>query len=136
MPATRMAHTGDVARARAEFPTRRGDNLRFLLRKRFGWMRPYLKDGAHVVEVGCGTGLSREFLDHPGLELTDVTPNPWVDRVVDALRMPYEAGSLDAVISNNMIHHLAKPQVFFREVDRSSSDPAFRSSWCSSIPAA
>lgn len=118
MARTRMSHTGDVALAREQLHRRKGHNMLFLLEKRFAWMRPYLADAARAVEVGCGAGFSREFLKHESLELTDVVAQPWVDRVVDALDMPYESGSLDAVISNNMIHHLAKPAVFFAEVAR------------------
>ncbi|HET8570166.1 MAG TPA: class I SAM-dependent methyltransferase [Candidatus Limnocylindria bacterium] len=112
-----MRHAGDVARARASLETRRGANLRYVLRKRFSWMRPYLGEGRHAVELGCGAGFSRMFLDAP-LELTDVEPQPWVDRVVDALAMPYSDASVDVLIANNVIHHLATPPRFFAEAAR------------------
>jgi SAM-dependent methyltransferase len=62
-----------------------------------------------VVELGAGPGLSREVLDEPGLEVTDVLDNPWLDRRVDAMSLPYPPASLDAVICSHMIHHVAAP---------------------------
>lgn len=114
----RVAHAGDVARSRAEFATRRGANLRFLLRKRIAWMRRYIGDDTVAVELGCGAGFSRLFLGGARLELTDVEARPWVDRVVDALAMPYADGTVDVLIANNVVHHLARPPLFFAEAAR------------------
>ena len=113
-----VEHAGDVERARAEYPTRRGANLRHVLRKRFTWMQRYLGPTTHAVEVGCGAGFSAMFLRAGRLELTDTEARPWVDRVVDAHALPYAEGGLDALIANNVIHHLAYPDRFFREAIR------------------
>lgn len=114
----RVQHAGDVVRSRADYATRRGANLRFLLRKRIRWMQRYIDDGTRAVELGCGAGFSRLFLHGERLELTDVEPRPWVDRVVDALAMPYADGSIDVLIANNVVHHLATPALFFAEAAR------------------
>lgn len=114
----RVEHAGDVVRSRAEYATRRGANLRFLLRKRIAWMQRYIADTTVAVELGCGAGFSRLFLRGARLELTDVEPRPWVDRVVDALAMPYGNGSVDVLIANNVVHHLARPPLFFAEAAR------------------
>jgi len=114
----RVQHAGDVVRSRAEYATRRGANLRFLLRKRIRWMQRYIDNGTRAVELGCGAGFSRLFLHGARLELTDVEPRPWVDRVVDALAMPYAEGSIDVLIANNVVHHLATPPLFFAEAAR------------------
>lgn len=113
-----VRHAGDVARARAAFATRPGQNLRYLLRKRFSWMQPYLDERTFAVELGCGAGFSEMYLRAGRLELTDVEPQPWVDRVVDALAMPYADSTVDVLIANNVIHHLARPYRFFREAQR------------------
>lgn len=113
-----VKHVGDVAKARAEYATRPGGNLRFLLRKRFSWMQRYLGPEAFAVEVGCGAGFSALFLRAGRLELTDIEAHPWVDRIVDAQAMPYADASVDAVIANNVIHHLAGPARFFAEAAR------------------
>lgn len=114
----RVTHAGDVARSRAEYATRRGANLRYLLRKRISWMQRYLTDDTFAVELGCGPGFSRLFLRSARLELTDVEARPWVDRVVDALAMPYPDGTIDVLIANNVVHHLATPPLFFAEAAR------------------
>ncbi len=113
-----VRHAGDVERARAEFATRQGANLRYVLRKRFAWMQAYLGPTSYAVEVGCGAGFSRLFLRAGRLELTDTEPWPWVDRVVDAHSLPHADASVDAVIANNVIHHLAYPERFLREATR------------------
>jgi len=51
--------------------------------------------------------------------LTDYnSPNDWIDEDVDALAMPYEDSSIDVVIASHMIHHIATPAIFFREISR------------------
>ena len=69
------------------------------------------------------TGSARERLhrlweDLRPLDPIDFEPRPWVDRVVDALAMPYADASLDVLIANNVVHHLAYPDRFFREAAR------------------
>jgi SAM-dependent methyltransferase len=108
----------DVVRAREDYATRRGANLRYVLRKRFSWMQRYLGPDTYAVEVGCGAGFSPLFLHAGRIELTDAEPRPWVDRVVDAHALPHDSTSIDALIANNVIHHLAFPDRFFREATR------------------
>lgn len=113
-----VRHAGDVERVRAEYPHRRGANLRHVLRKRFAWMQRYLGPETFAVEVGCGAGFSELFLHAGRLELTDTAPHPWVDRVVDAHALPHADASVDVLIANNVVHHLAYPDRFFREAIR------------------
>lgn len=114
--ANRMAHEGDVRGARARFLKTRFNNLDILLEQRFGWMREHLKPGDVIVEFGCGAGFSKLYLDHPGLILTDVLDNDWVDRHADAMNPPFEPGSVDVIICSHMIHHMAHPVKFFAKV--------------------
>ena len=115
----RMQHEGDVRRAREHFLNHRPANLAFLLAQRFEWMNTYLDGREQVIEVGAGAGFSRLFIRNPHLKLTDYhREHPWIDEAVDAMAMPYADNSLDAVISSHMIHHLANPLAFFREVQR------------------
>ncbi len=81
-------------------------------------MQRYVGDDTLAVELGCGAGFTRLFLRGARLELTDVEPRPWVDRIVDALAMPYADGAVDVLIANNVVHHLARPPLFFAEAAR------------------
>jgi ubiquinone/menaquinone biosynthesis C-methylase UbiE len=114
----KMKHVGDVASARAHFLTNRPSNLTFLLEKRYSWMNDFIDKASHGIEVGCGTGLSKEFIKHRAFKLTDIANYDWVDCYVDALQMPFKDSSLDFIISSNMIHHLARPAIFFNECSR------------------
>jgi len=113
-----VSHAGDAQRARDGYAKRRGSNLKFLLRKRFSWMQRYLGPESYAVEVGCGAGFSEMFLRAGRLELTDAEARPWVSRVVDAQELPYADASVDVLIANNVIHHLAYPDRFFRGAAR------------------
>lgn len=113
-----VRHAGDVARAREAYARRHGDNLRYVLRKRFGWMQRYLGPATYAVEVGCGAGFSELYLSAGRFERTDVEEHPWVGRVVDAHALPYAEASVDVLIANNVIHHLARPRLFLREAVR------------------
>lgn len=113
-----VRHAGDAQRARDEYAHRAGSNLKFLLRKRFSWMQPYLGPRTYAVEIGCGAGFSELFLQAGTLELTDAEPRPWAKRIVDAQEMPYADASVDVLITNNVIHHLAYPDRFFRGAAR------------------
>ena len=52
------------------------------------------------------------------ITLSDVIDNPWVDRKEDALNLSYADETLDVIIANNMIHHLAQQLKFFQEANR------------------
>ena len=114
----RMANEGDLVAARDLFLRQRPNNLNYLLNKRYSWMNHYLQSKEHVIEVGSGAGFSKEFIHHSNFQLTDVEKYDWIDVEADALNLPFDDGSIDAVISSHMIHHLAKPVVFFREMIR------------------
>jgi len=113
-----VRYAGDVLRARSEYDKNTGSNLKFLLRKRFSWMQSYLGPQTYAVEVGCGAGFSELYLSAGTLELTDAEPRPWARRVVDAQDLPYADASVDVLIANNVIHHLAYPDRFFRGASR------------------
>ncbi|MDA8698178.1 methyltransferase domain-containing protein [Rhodopirellula sp.] len=81
-------------------------------------MDSYLAGCEQVIEIGSGAGFSKVFLSNEKIRLTDVVKHDWIDEEVDALNTPYADSSLDAVVSSHMIHHLATPVVFFREMAR------------------
>jgi len=113
-----VRYAGDAIRAREQYAKRPGSNLKFLLHKRFSWMQHYLGPETYAVEIGCGAGFSEMFLHAGTLELTDAEARPWAKRVVDAHELPYADASVDVLIANNVIHHLAYPDRFFRAAAR------------------
>ena len=113
-----LTHGHDVAYARDQLDRRRGANLRFALHKRFSWMQRYLGPDSIAAEVGCGAGFSERFLTAKRLLLTDAEIRPWIGCVLDAQALPFRERTLDAIIANNVIHHLAYPDRFFREAIR------------------
>ncbi len=114
----RMRQEGDVLAARKFFFGTKFHNLKFLLEGRFDWMNAFIPAGAKGVEVGAGSGLSKEFIKADYL-VTDYAPNDWLDvENVDALATPFKDGEFDFVISSNMIHHTPYPVKFFEETKR------------------
>jgi ubiquinone/menaquinone biosynthesis C-methylase UbiE len=109
-------------------------NARVALQARFstnsyGWQRWVfdkleLPPEAQVLELGCGPGLLwRGNLDRVpegwSVALTDASPGMLAEaeshlgedsrftfRVVDAREIPFEDGSFDAVVANNMLYHV------------------------------
>ena len=121
----RLRSVNDVAAARERYYQEKKEkqekftNVEFLLKKRYTWMNEYLKPGDHVLEVGCGMGVAKDFL-RPDIHLvvSDIEKHPWVDLQVDALNTRLPRKSFDAVICSNMIHHTAYPARFFEEMGR------------------
>lgn len=114
----KMGRVDDVAASREDFIRSRPGNLDYLLSKRFEWMNAFINKKDVGIEVGCGNGLSKLFIKSNNYALTDFVDFDWIDKKVDALNMPYENASQDFIISSNMIHHLAKPHLFFTECAR------------------
>lgn len=115
----RMKHEGDVTRARKFYFTDAPSNLRFLLRQRYSWMNRFIAPDDHGMEVGCGAGLSQQFIRCGSYLLTDLADYDWLDAPnTDALNTPFDRASFNFVVSSNMIHHVPHPQVFFNEMHR------------------
>ncbi len=115
----RMRHEGDVEAARKRFYGPGSPNLKFLLAERYGWMGAQIGEHERGIEVGCGSGVAKEFIRAKSFLLTDCADHPWLDaKNVDALRTPFRDAEFDFVVSNNMIHHLARPLEFFQEMAR------------------
>jgi SAM-dependent methyltransferase len=70
------------------------------------------------LEIGAGSGHSRDFTD--GLDVTrlDILPAPWVDTVADAQALPFPDASYDGIFLLDVLHHLAEPRLFFEEAAR------------------
>lgn len=68
------------------------------------------------VELGSGPGFARTFI--PELLLTDVVGAPWHDREMGAEALPFDDGTVGAIVLFDVLHHLASPASFFNEASR------------------
>jgi len=115
----RMKNEGDVEAARRYFMTGKNRILYRLIEQRFFWMNQFIKDtDQNVIELGCGAGLSKQFIRNDNLIMTDIAEHAWVDKYMDALNLDYPDGNLDVIICSHMIHHISKPAVFFEHVGK------------------
>jgi SAM-dependent methyltransferase len=114
-----MRSEGDVMSARADYARRKSANLHLLLRSRFEWMNQYIAPDALGVDIGCGAGLSKEFIRSRRLLLTDFADQRFLDvSGVDALSLPFADQAFDFVLASNLIHHLPCPTRFLSEARR------------------
>jgi SAM-dependent methyltransferase len=112
-----LRQASDLKASREAFLAARFNNLDYLLRERYSWMRDWLSPGATVAELGAGAGFASLYLDCE-LILTDVVENRWIGAVMDATQTAFCSGSLDAVIMSNVLHHVAAPARFLDEANR------------------
>lgn len=115
----RMKNEGNVIAAREYFLTGKNRVLYQLIKQRFMWMNKYIgASDQTILELGCGAGLSKQFIKNDNLILTDVAEHEWVDKYVDALNIDYPDGSIDVIICSHMIHHIANPASFLDNVSK------------------
>ena len=69
-----------------------------------------------IVEVGAGIGNLKTYL--PEALATDLFPNPWIDVVCSAYKLPFEPRSVSHLILFDVFHHLEAPAAFFAEAAR------------------
>jgi SAM-dependent methyltransferase len=86
--------------------------------------------GTEVLEIGSGPGHVADLLTKAGANVTGVDFSSDMVKVAqsshpditfqqaDAEQLPFETGSFDAVVANFVVHHLARPEVVFSEVNR------------------
>lgn len=89
------------------------------------WFEALLKgvpSGARVLELGSGPGFLHHYAACRRRDVrwvsSDLVETPWNDVVADALRLPFRTRSVDAVLALDLVHHLARPALFFSEAAR------------------
>jgi len=91
---------------------------------RFSFERWYREIGGIVltapdglrVELGSGGGFLDQFIG--SLIKTDVVDFPFIDKVCDAERLPFQDSSLGALVMVNVLHHVPDIEAFLREAVR------------------
>jgi SAM-dependent methyltransferase len=69
-----------------------------------------------VVEIGSGAGFIQEH--YPHVITSDVLDLPFVDKVFDALSLPFESATVDRFVMIDVFHHVADSARFLREMCR------------------
>jgi SAM-dependent methyltransferase len=83
------------------------------------WFAQLLRcvEGLHpIVEIGAGPGFFKEY--YPQLISTDVIPTTYADVVCDAGCLPFQSGSVGALVMVDVLHHLPQPLSFLAEAGR------------------
>jgi len=115
----RMNEMGNVNIAIKLFKENKSANLRFLLKKRFGWMNKFIKPDDLGVELGSGPGFSKEFIKSKNFKTSDLSNHDHLDiKNIDAQDTKFKNETFDFVVASNMIHHIPYPIKFFHEVNR------------------
>jgi SAM-dependent methyltransferase len=84
------------------------------------WYRDVLRalppsDGP-VVELGSGAGFLRDLF--PDVITSDILYVKDLSVVLDANNLPFETGSLRAIVMIDVLHHMCQPRRFLREASR------------------
>jgi SAM-dependent methyltransferase len=73
-------------------------------------------DDAPILELGSGAGFLREYV--PRIITSDVFASPGVEIVLNGLELPIANGALGGIVMVDVMHHLARPRLFFAEASR------------------
>ena len=69
-----------------------------------------------IVELGSGMGNIKEHI--PSCIITDIFPNPWLDRVESAYQLSFDRGEVGHLILFDVWHHLQFPGTALEEFAR------------------
>lgn len=77
-----------------------------------------LPSEGRILEIGSGSAVHVLRRHVPHAITSDVRPIAGVDLVIDACSLPFERGSLSAIVLVNVFHHLRDCRTFLREAAR------------------
>lgn len=91
--------------------------LRKIYEDWYKWIASNIPQGpGGVIELGSGAGFLDEFI--PDLITSEVFFCPFVQIILDGITMPFEDGSLKAIVMVDVFHHILDIEAFLREVVR------------------
>lgn len=89
-------------------------------------LKPWIKSGSHVLEIGGGNGFQASIIaswsctvvsiDIPNRALRDNQYHPVLD--YDGRRLPFDDSHADVVFSSNVLEHVKDLDALFREIHR------------------
>lgn len=89
--------------------------LRRVYRDYFDRIASQLLPG-HTLEIGGGSGNFKQT--RPDTVSMDIAALPWLDIAADAQWLPFREGVFANVVAIDLLHHLERPVMFFRECER------------------
>jgi len=93
-------------------------NLNFLLKKRFSWMKKFTKNKKIIIELGSGNGFIKNFLGSK-IITSDIYKHKLIDIEVDMnnLRIPKKyKKKVDIFILNHSLHHSKNPIKLLKKI--------------------
>jgi len=109
----------NIPESRKRFKNKKNKNVRFLLQKRFFWMKKFLKNKKIIIELGSGNGSSKDILKNNKIILTDIQKYPWISKKVDMnnlkLGTKYRK-KVDVFMLNQALHHCANPSKLLKRM--------------------
>ena len=109
----------DISDSRKRFKNKRNKNVRFLLEKRFLWMKKYIDGKKNIIELGSGNGASKDILKNKKIVLTDIQKYSWISKKIDMNNLKLEKKYLkkvDVFILNQALHHCANPNKLLKKM--------------------
>ena len=106
-----LKKTSNPHKERLKIFNNKNKNLIFLLKSRFLWMKPHLKNKKNIIEIGSGTGCIKTVLKER-IILTDLIKYPWINKKVNMTSMDLGKkyyNKVDILIINQCLHHCANP---------------------------
>ena len=102
----------NIYKSRKRFMNKKNNNLIFLLKKRFIWMKKYIKNKKNIYELGSGNGASKEILNNTNIILTDIQKYSWINKKIDMRKVNLGnklKNKVDVFIINHALHHCSNP---------------------------
>jgi SAM-dependent methyltransferase len=92
----------------------------FYLSKLYQTFQDACAEKERVLELGAGAGTSKKYLDSQNIVRTDliICEEPGVQGNVDAQALPFKDESFDLIIGMDFIHHIQRPVLALREIER------------------
>lgn len=114
----------DLKKSRKKFFSK-NKNFIFLLKKRFLWMKKYIKNKKNVIEIGSGNCLAKNILSKKIL-CTDIIPFKNISQKIDMnnfkLNTKYKK-NVDVFIFNHSLHHSRNPKKLLKQLSKKFLKP-------------
>jgi SAM-dependent methyltransferase len=93
----------------------------FLKKVYLEWYRNFVNiakenPSGKYLEIGSGGGFLKDLI--PNVITSDIMPIPGVDMTFSAEEMPFKNNELDGIFMVNVMHHIPRPYLFFKEAER------------------